>query len=224
MNLLADSRTDLTDNLKIRRPIMGSHPTIFTDIYQDDTNIVIWQREHTANFQNLLSEFLTANSNFQSTMTVSPQTVLSSMSKELGDSEVAFMLSEDIAELVDMFCCLFELERAGLRLTALDKAMCPRYHVDKIPCRLVTTYHGIATEWIPHNQVDRTKLGRGNQGKSDDQSGLYQSPNDIHQLTQSDVALLKGEMWEGNENAGLVHRSPSVIEGDQRLLLTLDFN
>ncbi|WP_428354217.1 DUF1826 domain-containing protein [Methyloprofundus sp.] len=39
----------------------------------------------------------------------------------------------------------------------------------------------------------------------------------------SAYALLKGERWEGNENAGLVHRSPAINEGERRLLLTLDF-
>ncbi|MCZ8485672.1 DUF1826 domain-containing protein [Vibrio lentus] len=23
--------------------------------------------------------------------------------------------------------------------------MCPRFHFDQVPCRLVTTYHGVAT-------------------------------------------------------------------------------
>jgi hypothetical protein len=111
--------------------------------------------------------------------------------------------------------------------------MCPRFHVDKVPCRLVTTYHGIATEWLPHHCVNRSKLGAGNAGKSDEQSGLFQHPNNIHQLHQGEVALLKGESWEGNEGAGLVHRSPSMpvtqnsalknTFSERRLLLTLDF-
>ncbi|WP_297291060.1 DUF1826 domain-containing protein [Oceanicoccus sp.] len=33
---------------------------------------------------------------------------------------------------------------------------------------------------------------------------------------------MKGELWEGNEGAGLVHRSPSLSAGERRLLLTLD--
>jgi hypothetical protein len=35
---------------------------------------------------------------------------------------------------------------------------------------------------------------------------------------------LKGERWEGNENAGLVHRSPVLLSGERRLILTLDFS
>ena len=60
-------------------------------------------------------------------------------------------------------------------------------------------------------------------GLTDDKSGLYQSEQDINQIAAGDVAMLKGELWQGNENAGLVHRSPQVQTGETRLLLTLDF-
>ena len=122
-----------------------------------------------------------------------------------------------------MFCFLFSLKQAGLRLTALDNAMCPRFHVDRVPCRLLTTYHGIATEWIPHTFADRKKLGSGNQGMSDEQSGLIQTLNEIQQLNTGEVALLKGEAWEENEGKGLIHRSPKLQNGSKRLLMTLDF-
>jgi hypothetical protein len=51
----------------------------------------------------------------------------------------------------------------------------------------------------------------------------YPSTDAIQTLRAGDVALLKGESWENNEGAGLVHRSPAVKLGQQRLLLTLDF-
>ena len=67
------------------------------------------------------------------------------------------------------------------------------------------------------------KLGAGSAGLSDAESGLYPTKDAIQTLAAGDVALLKGESWEGNEGAGLVHRSPAVKSGQQRLLLTLDF-
>jgi hypothetical protein len=57
----------------------------------------------------------------------------------------------------------------------------------------------------------------------DSESGLYQRKSDIQQLNCGDVALIKGTRWEGNENAGLVHRSPELIANEKRLVLTLDF-
>ena len=104
-----------------------------------------------------------------------------------------------------------------------DNAMGPRFHTDRVPCRLVSTYHGVASEWLAHNLVDRSKLGRGNNGQPDADSGLFQSEEDISRLNIGDVAILKGESWEGNENAGLVHRSPQVPTNHKRFLLTLDY-
>ena len=57
----------------------------------------------------------------------------------------------------------------------------------------------------------------------DDQSGLFNNLQDIQQLHQGEVALLKGESWEGNQGAGLIHRSPNLIDQTKRLILTLDF-
>ena len=71
-------------------------------------------------------------------------------------------------------------------------------------------YTGTGTQWLPHDCADRSKLGRGSHGKSDDESGLYASTDHIQQLMSGDVALLKGEMWAGNEGAGLIHRSPTA--------------
>ena len=125
--------------------------------------------------------------------------------------------------LVDMFCFLFDLEEAGLRLSVLQEAMCPRFHVDRVPCRLITTYRGIATQWLPQHRVDRSKLGAGNQGLPDTTSGIYQNPQHIESLNTGDVALLKGESWNENKGGGIVHRSPQPINGERRLLMTLDY-
>ena len=132
-------------------------------------------------------------------------------------------LSEDIGLLADMFSYLFELNAIGLRIATLTQPMCPKFHVDRVPCRLITTYVGPGSQWLPHHCTDRSKLGAGSAGLSDAESGLYPTKDAIQTLAAGDVALLKGESWDGNEGAGLVHRSPAVKSGQQRLLLTLDF-
>lgn len=124
--------------------------------------------------------------------------------------------------LVDMFATLFEVERVGLRLLPLEGQMCPRFHVDRVPCRMVTTYAGAGTQWLPQHRVDRSKLGPGSGGLKDSESGLFADTSHIESMAEGDVALLKGEMWEGNEGGGLVHRSPLVPGPARRLLLTLD--
>lgn len=224
MSSLAISPNETSQNLIIRRFLEGDTPAALSDIYQEDCNIVAWRRDPALEIQSVVNDFLIATSSFQVSMTLSPQDAFVLIHEALGGSGLMTPLSEDIAELVDMFCYLFDLSKVGLRLTALDRAMCSKFHVDKVPCRLVTTYQGPATECLPHNVVNRSKLGHGSAGKPDEQSGLFPDMGDIKQLKSGDVALLKGELWEGNEGAGLVHRSPSLSAGERRLLLTLDMS
>ena len=211
-----------TAETQCARSIAGSQPAVLTEIYRDDANIVIWQRDLSAALALAAGQIVNAKPALQTSAIVPAEHVHAYMLDTLGTDSGVTVLHEDMAELVDMYCCLFELKRVGLRISVLNRAMCPRFHVDHVPCRLVTTYHGHATEWLPHHLVDRTKLGAGNQGKADDQSGLYQCAQDIQYLKSGDVALLKGERWQGNENAGLVHRSPQLNPNQPRLLLTID--
>lgn len=209
--------------IKIRNCSTANSPLVFADIYEEDINMSIWQRKLEASLQKSVHEFIRSQARFQVAMTVSPENTARALMDEFATPEHAD-LAEDIAELVDMFCSLFDLTQTGLRLAVIDQAMCPKFHVDKVPCRLVTTYQGIATQWLPHHAVNRTRLGAGSLGLADSHSGIYQKHDDIQQLKAGDVALLKGESWHNNENAGLVHRSPAMPEGEARLLLTLDFS
>jgi len=201
----------------------GQDPAVLADVYRENVNIAVWRRELSDELKRAIERVLSTNGSFTKAMTVSPRDAASAVSDSLGTSD-GCPLSRNIAELVEMFCCLFELNRTGLRLGVLTGAMCPKFHVDRVPCRLVTTYRGPGTEWLEHDAVDRTKLGMGAGGQPDSRSGLLKKPDEIRQLDCGDVALLKGELWEGNEDAGLVHRSPAVADGDARLLLTLDLS
>jgi len=220
-SILIDQTSD--SPIKIRRESSAHEPIVLTDIYKEDVNIVTWKRDLPESLKNSARQLSSSKPNFQVSMTVSSDSAFSSLNEAFGSDEY-LDLAENITELVDMFSYLFERRRVGLRLTVLNKAMCPRFHVDKVPCRLITTYQGIATEWLPQHQVNRNKLGIGSQGLADSESGLYHQAHDIQQLSCGDVALLKGENWIGNENAGLIHRSPAVAAGENRLLLTLDFS
>ena len=216
------SASHLTNPL-FRRSTEGSDVGALTDIYRDDTNITVWKRPLPDELLSSVDAFIRTAVLKKAVLAVTAKDTHEVLVSAFGEEQISHTLSDDIAQLVDMFCCLFDLKRAGLRLTIMDSAMCPKFHVDKIPCRLVCTYHGIATEWLPNHLIDRTKLGAGSLGETDEESGLFNNTNTIQRLSRGDVALIKGEYWEGNEGAGLVHRSPPIASGANRLLLTLDF-
>lgn len=217
--------TETQSSVQSRQALQDSQAEILTSVYQTNANMVVWQRKLNNQIQHAVNEILSDRPKLKLSMVVAPQDTSAAIKEALctSPSSPTQVLSDDIALLVDMFCCLFELKQAGLRITSLDRAMCPKFHVDKVPCRLVTTYKGVGTEWLPHHLADRSRLGTASIGKSDAESGLYKTATDIQQLKQGDVALLKGELWHNNEGAGLIHRSPDINRDNPRLVLTLDF-
>jgi hypothetical protein len=207
---------------RTRQAVFGSSPAILAQIYQDDVNMAVWRRS--------LSPELIAEAQARSHEkgVSSHRTIISTANTPDVETALPHLaayphLQKDIGVLADMFGCLFELNMIGLRIATLTNAMCPKFHVDRVPCRLITTYLGTGTGWLPHQSVNRSKLGAGNGGLSDSQSGLYPSESHIQTLLPGDVALLKGELWEGNEDAGMVHRSPPMSPDERRLLLSFDF-
>ncbi|MEM9208964.1 MAG: DUF1826 domain-containing protein [Pseudomonadota bacterium] len=202
---------------------VGDDPTVFADIFRDDVNIAIWQRDISASLREVVGRFLDQFPYLEKAFTVAPADASAAVIS-VTNGKAPLELADEVAELVDMFCYLFDLKRAGLRLAALNRAMCPRFHVDRIPCRLVTTYHGVATEWLPHHAIGRATPGPGSQRQPGFAPGLYADLTDTRHLSCGDVALLKGSLWDGNEHGGLVHRSPEVPAGESRLMLSLDFS
>lgn len=201
----------------------GYSPNILTDIYDKDINICIWQRQQSDELITAINNLLTSHKQLDISTPVTQFNTYSILVDKFGDNSDIKILSDDISLLIDMFCCLFDLHRAGLRLNTLNKAMCPKFHCDKIPCRLVTTYTGPATQWLFNESVNRSVLGVNSKQMPDNLVGVYSHEQDIQHLNQGDVALLKGENWHGNKGSGLVHRSPSVPKGEKRVILTLDF-
>ena len=198
----------------------GIQSSILTEIYQPKYNISIWQRRLPTGMIDAINDMLQTRKPLTLVKRVTPSNVEEYIRDKLTGATCADALSKDVAMIVDMFCCLFDVEEAGLRLTTLDSAMCPKFHVDQIPCRLVTTYTGAATQWLEKNDIERSKLGIA--GVVNNLPNMHNSDLAVKQMHSGDVALLKGSGWQGNESMGLVHRSPALMLDERRLLLTLD--
>ena len=192
-------------------------------IYNEEINILIWQRIINDKLLNASEYVLRKHPELAISEVIKPEEIKNILIQEIDSSQEVACLSKDISEIVKIFCMLFNVNSVWLRLDAIDKPMCPRFHADYLKCRLVSTYKGPATQWIPHNLVNHSKLGSGNEGKSDKESGLFLKDEDIMQLNVGDIGLLKGEAWEGNQGGGIVHRSPHSEDSKQRLYMTIDF-
>ncbi|QJP98664.1 DUF1826 domain-containing protein [Pseudomonas fluorescens] len=203
-----------------RDQVLGPTPQALASILEDEINLAIWQRQlplHVADFAKLS---LSLNEPYAEALClelhdedVDPD--LTGLASEFRDLEGYEGFIADLKWLVGAFACLLGARRIGLRLRVLDKAMCPRFHVDHVPVRLITTYAGVGSEWLKEGEMDRQQLGKP--------LAEPQEKSRIQQLASGEVALLKGEKWHGNEGFGLIHRSPQPAPGERRLMLTLDW-
>lgn len=197
------------------RQVFGESPRVLGDVLQDGVNLAVWQRRlapQVEDFARLLIG-LDHPLTYEQVMDVNEDKapVLGGLLNQAADLHGYEGFVADVAWLVAAYTCLLDARRVGLRLRVLEGPMCPLFHVDKVPLRLLTTYTGLGSEWLPEGCSDRSRLQ------------LTHIPVDnIRQLQPGDVALLKGERWPGNEGRGLVHRSPGDTRS-RRLLLSLDW-
>ena len=196
-------------------------PMILSEIVSPEISVSVWQRPQ----DDTISDYF---SNVFDSLGLGVRRVFSmSTLKEglrcaLPDGEGQGKAIEDIYLLSDMLTCLFDCENVGLRIAPLSSAMCPSFHTDKIPVRLVNTYLGKGTEWVPVEALCDTPLATAKLQSKKLTEKAYYHVDSMQQLTSFDVALLKGSDWEGHEHMAAIHRSCAVAENERRVLLTLD--
>lgn len=193
---------------------------VLGEVLRDEVNLAVWQRQLPAQISDFANALLAQGEPLGQSMVLelaSPESTpnLSGLVDGYSDlpGQAAFL--QDLSWLVGAFACLFDAKRIGLRLRLLDKAMCPRFHVDHVPVRLITSYAGVGTQWLVEGVMARRHLGEPTAEPLD--GGL------IKQAEAGYVLLAKGEKWVGNEGCGLIHRSPQLQPDERRLLLTLDW-
>ncbi|MDQ0651630.1 DUF1826 domain-containing protein [Pseudomonas cedrina] len=200
------------------RQTRGETPLALSDILEDGVNLALWQRQlplHIAEFGALL---VALNEPLADSMVIELDREdavpdLQGLARHCRDLEGYEGFIADVSWLISAFACLLGAKRVGVRLRLLDKAMCPRFHVDHVPVRLITTYAGIGSQWLREGVMDRRTLGHPDAEPTDR----------IEQIQCGEVALLKGTKWHGNEGHGLIHRSPALKAAERRLILTLDW-
>lgn len=193
---------------------------VLGEVLRDEVNLAVWQRQLPVQIRDFANALLAQGEALGQAIVLelaSPESApnLSGLVDSYRDlpDQAAFL--QDVSWLVSAFACLFDVKRIGLRLRILDQAMCPRFHVDHVPVRLITSYAGVGSEWLHEGVMARRRLGDPAAEPSDDVL--------IERTQAGHVLLAKGEKWIGNEGGGLIHRSPQPPAGERRLLLTLDW-
>jgi hypothetical protein len=142
---------------------------------------------------------------------------------QLPDQPGRGALLAEIGWLTRMYTDLLGCPSAALRIEVLERPMCPRFHVDRTGIRLVCTWRGPGTEWLHDGWADRSRLGPGSHGVRDEDSGLMLPGAEVKRIPTFAIGLLKGSLWQGNANRGVIHRSPRIEPDDAlRVMISLD--
>ena len=126
---------------------------------------------------------------------------------------------------------------------------CPRWHADHVPVRLIMSLVGPGCEYIPFEmercEIDGKTVQMVNRHAlnniEDDDTSMANElivpservetcmkqcgRNVVTCANAGDVVLLMGRGWEDRDNSEVlaaVHRSPTLKDGEERILLTLD--
>ena len=224
MNMLAESSV-LTGPCE-GRAVFTPGVAGMTGIFDPDVQILVWTRDT----PDALSDYIecaASRMSASSRMLIGaeghlPESALPVLPDQ-PDHEGRFLMQSDIRMLVEAFSDLMDCPTVALRLEVLQRAMCPRFHTDHVGIRLLCAYRGKGTQWIDEKGANRQKLGRGAQGAPDESSGLMPPGAQIHTVEKFHVALLKGDLWQGNAGRGVIHRSPEITPSTApRVLLALD--
>jgi hypothetical protein len=128
----------------------------------------------------------------------------------------------ELRALTDLFVRAAEPRAIHAFFGAVRDHRCPKFHVDAYRARLVCTFAGPTTEWIPGELVDWRAAGDGLYATVEAANrAISRDPANVRRATNGDALLLKGRTWPGIDGRGAMHRSPPLAPGESRLVLIL---
>jgi hypothetical protein len=192
--------------------VASSEAEILLDILRSHTNLAIWGRDLPEGFTASLKP-LAAAAPFSAVVEDTPEAAVDLLATRLPHPAPLDLLI-DIRRLAMTFAVLADCGGpVRIRLEAITGPACHRWHADAVGLRLLCSYWGPGTEWLP--LVGGAPVARGLKADA--------LPCEASQIATGAVAVLKGEGFPGNAGFGCIHRSPPAGPGERaRLLLCID--
>ena len=116
---------------------------------------------------------------------------------------------EDMANVADLFCDIQKSDSVSFWLSS--ERGCRRYHIDNVPLRMLITYAGKGTEWIPDEVADRLAFAKGEPNEK-----IVRDSTALQFMKAWDIAVFRGGA------KGLLHRTPDDALNGPSILLRLD--
>lgn len=200
----------------LRNAAISKHEQGLHDIHDHSINIAIYQRD-ISSLKPELDQISQIPVNFMTTGTVEEiQTELAAYSRDHLPACPAFLADAD--KLTRLFQQVSKSDSLKLQLSTVTTNMCRRFHTDMNDLRMLCTYVGAGTLWLPDEAINPAALKPGTTNEE-----IVTDNHLIQQVATGDVTILKGALYP--EANAILHRSPTIEEtGEHRLLLRIDTN
>ena len=121
----------------------------------------------------------------------------------------------DMAQICSTFC--ETIKSKSVNFSIQTTRSCKRYHIDNVPMRLLVTYYGIGTEWLPSSASNYSAYYNGENNEN-----ITIDHTKIKFINAWDIAVFKGQKYNG-KNEGILHRTPNASLKNISLLMCLDY-
>tara|TARA_B100001142_G_C14096769_1_gene563580 strand:+ start:108 stop:737 length:630 start_codon:yes stop_codon:yes gene_type:complete len=115
----------------------------------------------------------------------------------------------DMSQVSKLFCDIQGTDEIGFWLGS--QRGCHRYHIDAVPLRMLVTYAGKGTEWLPDEAANRRAFSNGESNEK-----IIKNRSALQFMNEWDVAIFRGG------SKGLLHRTPDAALSEPSILMRLD--
>ena len=190
------------------------------NFYRDDLYLNILDREMPYNsnkfFKTLISEPFELNISIKKENTF--KDIKYHLDKQLlervKDHVFYYKWIKDISEICILYFNIIKKNRLNFSLKT--SRGCKRYHIDNVPVRLLVTYYGKGTEWLPRDACNYSAYYNGESNEK-----IIKIKNKSKFIEPWSVAIFKGQKSKGGTKA-ILHRTPDEALNKKSLLMCLD--
>ena len=202
------------------RHLVARRPEILERINDGSLNVVIWERRLPPAVPAALRRWADAGpQRFEGLVSDGGAWVEAAL-RGFPVSPARAFLVRDLHALVEKFRELTALEKVKLSFGVVTGDQCRKFHGDYNRLRLITTYLGPATEWLPERAVRREALLQPPACPTTANHLIVRDPTQVRRAHAGDVLLLRGHDGVTGAALGAVHRSPP-IEASRKVRVVL---
>ena len=189
-------------------------------LYKDELylNIIDRQKPYKANefFKNLISEpfDLSYCINKESAYEDIKYNLNKQLLKRVKNHVFYYRWIKDMSEICLLYFNI--IKKNSLNFSLKTSRGCKRYHIDNVPVRLLVTYYGKGTEWLPRDACNYSAYYNGESNEK-----IIKIKNRSKFIKSWSIAIFKGQKFKGGTKA-ILHRTPEEALNKKSLLMCLD--